>query len=374
MPHVTMSQLAARAGVCKATVSLALRNDPRISAATIQRIGRIAAELGYTRNPVLDELMSELRQSRKIGYQRTIALLNAHPRRRAFLENATIPSWVAGCRRRATYLGYTADEFWLHDPELDAQRLRRILTTRGIRGAIIIGAFGLGSIPPQFNELWAEFACVVTGIRTHNPALSFSCVDHHNLVLDAMREARALGYRRPGLILSRQVDQVTDGRFTCAMWLAQQELPADQRVPAHNSTTVEDDAEPAFRAWFDQHRPDVILTLHTNVRGWIERLGLAAPRDLGLIHLERNRFTPEWAGMEQHNDVAGEAAVDLLAGMLQGREVGVPAFPRATLIGATWIAGNSVRPQSPEREENDHSPTEEKRRVPTKKLKTTRTK
>lgn len=374
MPHVTMSQLAARAGVCKATISLALRNDPRISAATTQRINKIAAELGYTRNPVLDELMSELRQSRKVGYQRTIALLNAHPRRRAFSENATIPSWVAGCRRRAAYLGYTADEFWLHDPELDPPRLRRILTARGIRGAIIIGAFGLGSIPPQFNELWAEFACVVTGIRTHDPALSFSCVDHHNLVLDAMREARALGYRRPGLVLSRQVDQVTDGRFTCAMWLAQQELSLEQRVPANNSTTVEDDTEPFFRAWFDQYRPDVILTLHTNVRGWVERLGLSAPKDLGLIHLERNRFTPEWAGMEQHNDVAGEAAVDLLAGMLQSREVGVPAFPRATLIGATWVAGNSVRRRSAEREEIALFPAGEKRRDATKKPKTAKSK
>lgn len=338
-----MAQLAVRAGVCKATVSLALRNDPRISPATIKRVTKVAAELGYTRNPVLDELMSQLRQSRKFGYQRTIALLNAHPQRRAFLDNPTIPSWVAGCRRRAEYLGYSADEFWLHDPTLDGARLRRILTTRGIRGAIIIGAFNLDSIPERFAELWSEFACVVTGVRTHKPALSFTCVDHHNLVLDAMGEVKKLGYERPGLVLSSDVDRVTDGRFTCAMWLAQQALSPAHRVPALTFPAAAPDLEHRFGGWFHEHQPDAVLTLHPQVRTWATNLKLAVPQDIGLVHLERNRHTLDWAGMDQHNDVAGEAAVDLLTSMLQGREIGVPAFPRATLIGATWVRGGSVQ-------------------------------
>jgi LacI family transcriptional regulator len=349
MPHVTMAQLAARAGVCKATVSLALRNDPRISPATIKRVTKVADELGYTRNPVLDELMSQLRQSRKFGYQRTIALLNAHPKRRAFVDNPTIPSWVAGCRRRAEYLGYTADEFWLHDPAIDGAQLRRILTARGIRGAIIIGAFNLDSIPDRFTSLWSEFPCIVTGVRTHDPALSFTCVDHHNLVLDAMIEVRNLGYLRPGLVLGREVDRVTDGRFTCAMWLAQQALPPAQRVPAFTFSSAAPDSEVRFGRWFQAHQPDVVLTLHPEVRTWLAILKLAVPRDIGLVHLERNRHTLDWAGMDQHNDIAGEAAVDLLTSMLQGRETGVPAFPRATLIGATWVRGETVRVKKPAR-------------------------
>ncbi len=352
-----MAQLAARAGVCKATVSLALRNDPRISPATIKRVTKVADELGYTRNPVLDELMSQLRQSRKFGYQRTVALLNAHPQRRAFADNPTIPSWVAGCRRRAEYLGYTADEFWLHDPALDGPRLRRILTTRGIRGAIIIGAFNVDSIPERFTCLWSEFACVVTGVRTHAPALSFTCVDHHNLVLDAMREVGKLGYQRPGLVLSGEVDRVTDGRFSCAMWLAQQALPAAQQVPALTFTSADLNLPDLFGRWYQQHQPDVVLTLHPEVRLWAAKLALAVPRDLGLVHLERNRYTLDWAGMDQHNDVAGEAAVDMLTSMLQSREIGVPAYPRATLIGATWVSGESVRAKAPAR------PAAKKRRI-----------
>ena len=347
MPHITMAQIAARAGVCKATVSLALRNDSRISKKTITRVQKVARDLGYTRHPVIDELMSELRRSRGTGYQRTIALLNAHPQRHAFVDHTTIPSWVAGCRRRATYLGYTIDEFWLHDPDLDGVRLTRILQTRGIRGLVVIGAFGVDSFPERYNSMWPQFACVVTGIRTHSPAFSFTCVDHHNLVLDAMQQVRTLGYRRPGLVTAHHVEYVTDGRFTCAMWLAQQALPVRDRVSALVSAGRGEQLDREFWPWYRARKPDVILTLHTNLWAMLTAQRISAPRDVGLVHLERNRHTVEWAGMEQHNEVAGEAAIDMLAGMLQSNELGVPAFPRATLIGATWAPGKSVRAQAP---------------------------
>ncbi|MBM3853986.1 MAG: LacI family transcriptional regulator, partial [Verrucomicrobia bacterium] len=325
MPQVTMAQLATRAGVCKATISLALRNDPRISAEVRQRVRRVADELGYTRNPLVDELMSQLRRSRVANFQRTIALLNAHRDRRVFTDNPTVPLWVDGCQRRARHLGWHIDEFWLHNPELDGESLLRILLARGIRGAVVIGAFNVVWIPARFRPLWDEIACVVTGIRTRSPALSFTCVDHHNLVLDAMTRLRALGYRRPGLVLSQTVDRVTDGRFTCGMWLAQQALPEADRVPALTGFPTDDDGAAPFSDWYRQHRPDAVLTLHTVVRDWLGALGREAPRDLGLVHLERTRETAWWAGMEQHNDVAGEAAIDLLGGMLHNHEYGVPA-------------------------------------------------
>ena len=44
---------------------------------------------------------------------------------------------------------------------------------------------------------------------------------------------------------------------------------------------------------------------------------------------------PEIAGMNQHNDAVGEAAVDMVVGQIHRNESGIPAFPRATLIGAS---------------------------------------
>ena len=342
MPRVTMSTIAARAGVSKNTVSLALRHDPQIPADTRARIEGIARELGYAKNPVVSQLMTELRKAHPAGYRRTLALLNANQDLHAFTRHPTIPAYVAGCRRRAAQLGYTLDEFWLHSAELYGERLNRILRARGIRGVIVVGLMKENRLPSRFSVTWQNHAVVVTGVRTREPTLSFACVDHHALVLEAMEQARLLGYRRPALVLERGIDHLVDGRFGAGFWTAQQALPEAERVPAFLDVEAARGETELFHAWFRAHRPDVILTLHTVVREWLEAAGLRAPRDLGLIQLERRRGCEDWAGMDQHNDLTGEAAVDMLLAALHNDEPGFSTIPRATLITASWAEGATV--------------------------------
>jgi LacI family transcriptional regulator len=80
MPQKTCNlQAVARAlGVSRSTVSLALRDDPRISDATRRRVRRAAEDLGYTANPLIATLMSTLR--RGVGKQ-TVTM--AHIARKA---------------------------------------------------------------------------------------------------------------------------------------------------------------------------------------------------------------------------------------------------------------------------------------------------
>ncbi len=46
--------------------------------------------------------------------------------------------------------------------------------------------------------------------------------------------------------------------------------------------------------------------------------------------------------MNQHNHQAGAAAVDMVVSQIHHNEAGVQEFPRATLIGATWVNGKTV--------------------------------
>jgi DNA-binding LacI/PurR family transcriptional regulator len=64
--RVTLRQLAQRGGVSPATASLALRDDPRVAAATGERIRRLARELGYVPSNLGRALQA--RRSRLLGY------------------------------------------------------------------------------------------------------------------------------------------------------------------------------------------------------------------------------------------------------------------------------------------------------------------
>jgi len=340
-----MASMARELRVSKNTVSLALRHDPQIPAVTRERVHALARKLGYARNPVVSHLMAELRKSPASRSRHTLALLNAHADRDAFRVHPTIPVYVEGCRRRALAQGYGTDKFWLHDPALDGPRLNRILQARGIRGVIVIGLMEENRLPERFLPTWKRHACVVTGVRTHEPTLSFCCVDHHALVLQACEQALALGYRRPALVIDGRIDRLVEGRFSSGMFVGQQTLaPADRVAPFYDVESSRGDPA-AFYAWFDREKPDVIFTLYHVVRRWIEQRGLRVPADLGLIQLEHRRDHTDWAGMEQHNDRTGESAVDMVIGLLHANELGIPAFARATLVGASWIPGNTVRPQ-----------------------------
>jgi DNA-binding LacI/PurR family transcriptional regulator len=346
MAKATMAQVARELDVSKNTVSLALRHDPQIPAATRERVLAAARRLGYVLNPTVSHLMAELRKSRTRGSQHTLALLNAHRSPDALRTHPTIPSYVDGCRRRAAAQGYGVDQFWLHDAELDGPRLNRILQARGIRGVIVTGLMDDNCLPEQFAATWAEHACVITGVRTRNPTLSFCCVDHHALVLQAVEQALRLGYRRPALAIDERIDRLVDGRFSSGMWVGQQALSPEQRVPSFYQIERSREEPALFYAWLDREKPDVIFTLYHLVRRLLEDRGLRVPRDLGLIQLERRRDREDWAGMDQHNDLTGEAAVDMVVSLLHNNERGIPSFPRAMLVEASWVPGATVRPQA----------------------------
>lgn len=345
MSRVTLADIAAAVNYSKNTVSLALRGDPHIPERTRAKIRAMAEKMGYRPNPVISHLMAQLRSSQTPSFQAKLALVNANRDAGAFHTHPTIPTYVAGCERRANGQGYTFDRFWLHDPKLRADSWLRILHTRGIKGLVLVGLMDSNRLPPHLAPVWQELPCVVTGVRTHNPVLPFACVDHHNLTLTALEQALALGYRRPALVLDDVIDQLVERRFSAGFLAGQEQLPRPQRVPAFTRIERARQNPKVFHQWFDRCKPDVIFTLYNTVFHWLEERGLRTPRDVGIIQLEWRASRPDIAGMDQHNDVTGEAAVDMVISQIHNNETGVAAFPRATLIGASWRDGASVRKQ-----------------------------
>lgn len=345
MPRPTLKDIARALGYSKNTISLGLRGSPEIPERTRSRIRAAADRLGYRPNAVVSQLMAQLRSARTSRLQAKLALVNANLDPDAFHSHPTIPIYVQGCERRAAGLGYDFDHFWLHDPELTAERWLRILTARSIKGLVVVGLMDTNHLPARLAPVWERLPCVVTGVRTRDPALSYCCVDHYNLALLAFERAMELGYRRPGLVLDDVIDSLVERRFSAGYLTGRRKLPISQQIPVFGDVNGPGRAE-MFRSWLDRHRPDVVFTLYNSVLGWIKAAGRRIPDDVGVIQLEWRSSRPDIAGMNQHNLVAGEAAVDMVVSQIHNNEQGVQEFPRATMIGASWVDGSTVRVQA----------------------------
>ena len=343
MPRVTLRDIAERVGYSKNTVSLALRGDPQIPEATREKIKTEASRLGYRPNPVVSQLMAELRASQTPRFQAKLALVNANLNKQAFTEHPTIPPYVEGCLRRAEKLGYSFDKFWLHDPDLKAKSWMRIMRTRNIKGIILVGLMDQNRLPEHLDPVWKQFPTVVTGVRTRNPTLSFASVDHHTLALNAFEKALDLGYKRPGLIMDDVIDRLVERRFSAGMMTGQNGLPLKNRVPSFLQVREARQKPRLFYDWLQEHKPDVILTLYNSVFKWLEAKRIRVPDDIGVIQLEYRASRPNIAGMDQHNDMTGESAVNMLINLIHNYEPGLPECPVATLVGATWTDGKTVK-------------------------------
>jgi hypothetical protein len=328
-----MSQVAELAGVSKNTVSLALRNSPRIPPSTRARVEAAAERLGYQRNAAVGELMAQLRRTGSSQFTPTLALLNANENPHATTQHPTVPVYVRGIQKRALELGYSLDEFWLHTPQMTGSRLASILRARGIRGAVVVGLLHDNKLPQSMRQLWDEIPAAVTGVRVREPQLSFAGSDQYALALQAYEQAWNLGYRRPAL-------------FTAGFLIGERLHRLGARpIPPFTSIEPARRDPNLFRKWVDQYRPDVLFTLYHETAKWLTSIGLSAPTDIGLIQYEWRQDHSDWAGMNQRNDLVGEAAVDLVVSMIHNGLNGVPTQPVATLVPSQWVAGRTVRPQ-----------------------------
>lgn len=339
---VTIRNLAKKADVSPATVSLALRNHPRISEPVRERIQKLADEMGYKPNPVVSHLIAQVRASKAKTYQSTLGVILT-AEHHSDVKQPTVQTWIHACEARATQLGYTFNRFELHDENLSPDRLLKILETRDIHGLVATGPFSHNLIDPELDRVWKRSAVVVLGERTERPALSCVSNNQFSTAVQAVRKVLELGYQRPGLCIHPGIDDVVEHRFLGGFSAAQQPLLKKNRLPPFD---YEDHKRKEFKRWFDRHRPDVILTLHLEVEAWLKTMSIRVPEDLGLVHLDHTSELKDWAGMRQNHDQVGISAIDMLIGQLHRNELGAPPFQKCLFVNSDWIPGPSVRPQS----------------------------
>jgi LacI family transcriptional regulator len=327
----TLEDVAKSAGVHRTTVSLALRNHPRIPEATRDRVKAVAKRLGYRINPLVSALMQSRRSGKPVKHA-TLAYVTNYPTRYGWRpEHHDRPDFFPGAVQRAADFGYKLEHFWLGEPGMTPRRFCDMLSARSINGLLI------GRLPAGQNSLeleWDRFSCVALGMTLRFPILHHVTENHFDTAWQAMIRCRERGYKRVGFLFSDGNDSPRVGDRWLGAYLTQQlEFPEEDRIPICPHIPTD---EAAFRVWFLRHQPDALLVNNTSLLvGWLKNLGLSVPNDVGVVGLEHRRDL-ECTGIYYDPAKVGGLAIEMLVGLMHRNETGVPAVQHEILLTGEW--------------------------------------
>jgi len=335
--RLTQRDIALRCGVSQMTVSLALRASPKVSSSVRQQIMKTAKQLGWKPDPALSALVSYRHHSSEKKNISTIAWIA-----RGTAEShaaKTNPTWLAyrqGAAARAEALGYKLEEFRVNETGITSKRLDQILYSRAIQGLVLPAQGG----QPPLNLSWDKFAAVTCGFALTDPCLHVATSHHFHSAILALRNLRALGYHRVGVLLEQRNDSGTDRGLMEGCLMEQRRYAPGQMLPIISLPRLTSSLLDDYLA---ANKPDVVLTNFDNAADCMKQLGLCAPRDLGLAHLSLPVAGGRISGINENAFAVGEAAVELVATMIQRNEFGIPSSPRCVMIAGSWIPGRTVR-------------------------------
>lgn len=340
-PRVTIRDIAAKANMHFTTVSLALRNSPRLKAETREKIQELAKDMGYRPDAMLAAL-NAYRQSRQpVHYQAALAWVHNWRDPKDLYNCEEFHQYFLGARERAQARGYNLEEFWLQEPGMTIERLHRILRARNIRGVLLAPQ----PQPNTFLDLhYDEISAVAFGYSMQ-PAVLDLITNHHVHTMNLLLEkVLAMGYRRIGLCIPRDWNDKVERAWQSSLLLLHDENPDLPRIPIHWNVWNDGDTK-KFTAWMKKHRAEVIISYNEFV-DTIEGAGFKVPGEVGFASLFLNEGETHLSGVHQNDRLIGQKAVDMVIDMLHRGETGIPRTPVRTLVEGEWYPGQTLSDQT----------------------------
>lgn len=338
MSAPSLRQLAHQLGLSHTTVSEALRGSPRVKPATRAKVAKAAKALGYQRNPLAGALMSEMRRSRAGTFRGVLAVLDFDgPDGRPPGAVRYHRELTKGATKRAEELGFKADTFVAGSENLSQERLDTILQSRGIGGIFLLP---VREAPDLTSMDWSHFSGIYADYVIERPGLHSVCPDHYRAMLTALDRLRAMGYRRPGLVLFGPHDARVLYRWEAAYHAYQTHHDGMTRLPPLISNGL---TEETFVRWFRTVKCDVVLSHIPDVRDWMEAAGAKVPETHGFCCLNVMNSTKPCAGLDLQPRLLGARGIELLIGQVLRNECGAPELPVTTTVPAAWVDGPTLR-------------------------------
>ncbi len=337
--RITQADVAAKCGVNRATVSLALKEHPSIPLTTRTRVQAMARQLGYVPDPMLSALAAYRGRLRPSSFHGTLGWISRDDRTYDWRAIRHFVDYFDGATAAAKRHGFNLETFNLSTTPRSAERVGEILRARNVGGVLLCPQ-------PVSNATlalpWARLSAVTFGYTLAEPRLNTVTATQFRGTVATMRQLYARGYRRIGFVFQEDHNRRTDenylGGFLSARFMAgpQEEIPP---LFIERYQHVEEVVR-----WIRKHRPDAVVTGDFRFIDRAKQAGLELPPRLGLACPLLPDTRGSLAGVCEDCFHIGEVAVDLVVAMMHRGERGVPAQPQRVHVEGQWFEGTSLRP------------------------------
>lgn len=328
----SLKSIAQKAKVTAATVSRALRGHANVDPATAARIRAIAAEMGYSANLRISNLMSYVRSSSKARFRETLAFIWPDADAREVTSTHQLRRFESGAIQRAHQLGFGMDVFYHdHGRRRNWSTLRKILKARSIRG--IVWGPVLRSTHVRLTLSLATYATAGIGEAFLYPRLPHARFDHFVGMRTALHQLKRLGCRRVGFALALSLNTRAAPILLAAFAMSGRRgaIRAPELLYTPDYLTTE-----GLLAWALETKPDAILLSHDmpELADFPTQPQITWP--LTMASLNRLGKDPIFSGIDQRQDLIASHACDLVIEQLGRNEFGVPAHPKIVMVEGEW--------------------------------------
>jgi LacI family transcriptional regulator len=193
---VTLRDIAERAGVTSATVSMVINNKPNISEATRKKVLKIAAELNYYPNAIARGLAT--RRSNSIG----VIVPN--------LASSFVVRILQGIKSTNRDIEYTVQLFdTVGQKENESQLFQRLARERRIDGVILIGT----TVPDEELKVFRDESVPCVLVARRCDMLSSVYVNNSKGAEDATDYLIGKGHREVACVVCRTQNLPTEERL-----------------------------------------------------------------------------------------------------------------------------------------------------------------
>ncbi len=314
---VTLKDIAERAKVTSATVSMVINNKPNISEETRERVLKIAQELNYYPNAIARGLAT--RKANSIG----VIVPN--------LASSYVVRILQGIKSTNRDIDYTVQLFdTIGQKETEYQLFQRLARERRIDGAILIGAACSEEELRVFKD--EHVPCIVVARKCD--ILDSVYVNNTQGAQDATDYLIEKNHRRIACVVCNKKILPMDERLNgYKISLKNHDIPFNPDLIFEVEDDTIADGEAVFGKIRDSSiQPSAVFVpagdmVAIGIMKMAKRNQMVIPRDLAVVGFDdlpaAEVVEPELSTVRQPKLEMGDHAIDLIIDKIEGRESGV---------------------------------------------------